>query len=289
MIFQEEPPRDFRQTSYQMQIDNEFTDVTLVTRDGKSIRAHKLILSAVSPVLKRMIMDQNINAIYMWDVSNSIMEYLIRYIYFGEVTVPEEEETHFFKIAQSLELTDEDLIDNGEKTSDTEEDQNSGNEEDMDTYTERVNEKTIDEVQYSGNEEDLDTDTERVNEKTCETEESENSVIDDDLDAETETVSEETRKAKEFQHSVKNKKKKFQCERCDKSFPQGQGLSRHVSTIHKNRKYQCDSCLYNATTSSHLNDHIQSIHQGIKFKCKHCDKSYKHRNALNDHMKKNHN
>lgn len=272
MIFQEEPPRDFRQTSYQMQIDNEFTDVTLVTRDGKSIRAHKLILSAASPLLKRMIMDQNINAIYMWDVSNSIMESLIRYIYIGEVAVQKEEFTHVCKIFESLELigqqqefNDEDLIANGEQTSDTEE------------------------VQLSGNEEDLDTDTERVNEKTCETEESENSVIDDDLDAETETVSEETRKAKEFQHSVKNKKKKFQCERCDKSFPQSQGLSRHVSTIHKNRKYQCDSCLYNATTSSHLNDHIQSIHQGIKFKCKHCDKSYKHRNALNDHMKKNHN
>ena len=128
-----------------------------------------------------------------------------------------------------------------------------------------------------------------MNEKTCETEKSENSVIDDDLDAETEAVSEETRKAKEFQYSVKNKKKKFQCERCDKSFPQSQGLSRHVSSIHKNTKYLCDSCPYNATTSSHLNDHIQSIHQGKKFECKHCDKSYKHRNALNDHMKKNHN
>merc|ERR1712235_139806 len=169
------------------------TDVTLVTRDGKSIRAHKLILSAASPLLKRMIMDQNINAIYMWDVSNSII-ILIRYIYVGEVAVQKEEFTHVCKIFESLELigqqqefNDEDLIANGEPTSDTEE------------------------VQLSGNEEDLDTDTERVNEKTCETEESENSVIDDDLDAETETVSEETRKAKEFQHSVKNKKKKFQC------------------------------------------------------------------------------
>ena len=133
-------------------------------------------------------MDQNINAIYMWDVSNSIMESLIRYIYIGEVTVHEGECTHFCNIAERLELigklqefNDEDLIANGEKTSDTEE------------------------VQNSGNEEDLDTDTERVNEKTCETEKSENSVIDDDLDAETEAVSEETRKAKEFQHSVKIK------------------------------------------------------------------------------------
>ena len=104
MIFQEEPPRDIRQTSYQMQIDNEFTDVTLVTRDGKSIRAHKLILSAASPLLKRMIMDQNINAIYMWDVSNSIMESLIRYMYLGEVTVHQGECTHFCNIAESLEL-----------------------------------------------------------------------------------------------------------------------------------------------------------------------------------------
>merc|ERR1711963_159866 len=115
--------------------------------------AHKLILKAASPLLKRMIMDQNINAIYMWDVSNSIMESLIRYIYIGEVAVQKEEFTHVCKIFESLELigqqqefNDEDLIANGEQTSDTEE------------------------VQQFGNEEDLDTDTVRVNEKTCETE-----------------------------------------------------------------------------------------------------------------------
>merc|ERR1711980_5405 len=137
------------QTSYQMQIDNEFTDVALVTRDGKSIRAHKLILSAASPLLKRMIMDQNINAIYMWDVSNSIMESLIRYIYIGEVAVQKEEFTHVCKIFESLELigqqqefNDEDLIANGEQTSDTEEVQHSGNEEDLDTDTETVSEET---------------------------------------------------------------------------------------------------------------------------------------------------
>ena len=276
MNFIDKPPKNFRHIFYQMQSDNEFTDVTLVTRDGKSIRAHKLILSAVSPVLKRMIMDQNINAIYMWDVSNSIMEYLIRYIYFGEVTVPEEEDiTHFCKIAQSLELTDDDLIDNVEKTSDTEEDQNSGNEEDMDTYTERVNEKTIDEVQYSGNEEDLDTYAERVNEKTIETEEPDNSVIEDDLDANTETVNEETRK-------------KFQCTRCDKSYSLREGLIRHVKIKHENKRYQCDKCTYNTITNSHLKNHIQSIHEGKKVKCTQCDNSYKHKNGLYDHMKKSH-
>ena len=38
-----------------MSLDNDLTDVTFVTTDLDEVRAHKVILSAVSPYLKKMM------------------------------------------------------------------------------------------------------------------------------------------------------------------------------------------------------------------------------------------
>ena len=43
------------QNCYQMSLDNDLTDVTFVTTDLDEVRAHKVILSAVSPYLKKMM------------------------------------------------------------------------------------------------------------------------------------------------------------------------------------------------------------------------------------------
>ena len=43
------------QNCYQMSLDNDLTDVTFVTTDLDEVRAHKVILSAVSPYLKEIL------------------------------------------------------------------------------------------------------------------------------------------------------------------------------------------------------------------------------------------
>ena len=49
---------DHKQDYYHMMKNKEFTDVTLVTDDKKETSAHKLILSAASPILKNKIKDE---------------------------------------------------------------------------------------------------------------------------------------------------------------------------------------------------------------------------------------
>ena len=69
----EEDPLKLVQNCYQMVLDDDLTDVTLVTGDEKTFRAHKVILSAASPILKRML-KKNVNAIYMWIINYSTIQ-----------------------------------------------------------------------------------------------------------------------------------------------------------------------------------------------------------------------
>ena len=73
-----------------MLLDDDLTDVTLVTGDEKTFRAHKVILSAASPILKRMLR-KNVNAIYMWNINYSTMKALTLIVRGGTLC------PHFFR------------------------------------------------------------------------------------------------------------------------------------------------------------------------------------------------
>ena len=99
----EEDPLKLVQNCYQMVLDDDLTDVTLVTGDEKTFRAHKVILSAASPILKRMLR-KNVNAIYMWNINYSTMKALITYIYCGKVALEKEDIEMFDNVSQKLQI-----------------------------------------------------------------------------------------------------------------------------------------------------------------------------------------
>ena len=99
----EEDPLKLVQNCYQMVLDDDLTDVTLVTGDEKTFRAHKVILSAASPILKRMLR-KNVNAIYMWNINYSTMKALIKYIYCGKVALEKEDIEMFDNVSQKLQI-----------------------------------------------------------------------------------------------------------------------------------------------------------------------------------------
>ena len=63
----------------EMMLDNDFTDVTLVSEDRKHIRAHKNILSASSPVLKdilRLELEDSAKTTIFLNEIESIMQFI---------------------------------------------------------------------------------------------------------------------------------------------------------------------------------------------------------------------
>ena len=90
----------------QMRLDT-FTDVTLVSDDKKTIKAHRSILSACSGVFKNIFMmdnQQNHPVIYLRGVQCSDIESILRFIYFGEVDLEKERMNEFLSVSKDLEI-----------------------------------------------------------------------------------------------------------------------------------------------------------------------------------------
>ena len=86
--------------------DQNFTDVTLATVDDQQIKAHKVILSALSPVFRNILLrnpHQN-PLIYLMDVQYYDLKLLLQYIYHGECQVTNEELMNFIKIGEKLQI-----------------------------------------------------------------------------------------------------------------------------------------------------------------------------------------
>merc|ERR1712098_328776 len=86
--------------------EEDFSDVTLVSDDGKHINTHKIILSASSVYFKEMLKKANhahpmiILHGFLYKDSKLIMDY----IYQGEVQLYENEINYFLSVAQKLKI-----------------------------------------------------------------------------------------------------------------------------------------------------------------------------------------
>ena len=81
-----------------------FTDVTLVSDDNKKIQAHKLILSAGSEYFRDVLSDKSHPhpMLCLDGVSSEDLACIIKYLYVGEVSVPQSSLQKFLKIANKL-------------------------------------------------------------------------------------------------------------------------------------------------------------------------------------------
>ena len=86
-----------------------FNDVTLVSDDYKQFPAHKVILSAGSTVLRKLLLinsgSQN-PVLYLKGMRNEELRTVLQFLYLGEARIPEDRVNDFMKAAQELELKD---------------------------------------------------------------------------------------------------------------------------------------------------------------------------------------
>merc|ERR1719347_1073445 len=99
------------------------SDITLVSDDQTQFKAHKIVLSACSPVFKKII-DSNPSQnplIYLRGIQSYEMESILQFMYLGEGKFYHERMREFIKVAQDLEVKDirDGLELPSEKTQDT--------------------------------------------------------------------------------------------------------------------------------------------------------------------------
>ena len=86
--------------------EEEFFDVSLVSDDQKMMSAHKLVLSASSPYFKHILThNKHSHPLLCLDgVSSVELQFVLDYIYQGEVQIYQEQLDRFLEVAQRLKL-----------------------------------------------------------------------------------------------------------------------------------------------------------------------------------------
>ena len=86
--------------------EQEFFDVTLISEDQKQVSAHKLVLSACSPYFKTILTTNKHShpLLCLEGVSSQNLNFVLDYIYQGEVQIFQEQLDDFLKIAQKYQL-----------------------------------------------------------------------------------------------------------------------------------------------------------------------------------------
>ena len=86
--------------------DDKYSDVTLVSDDQIQFKAHKIVLSACSPVFKKII-DNNPSLhplIYLRGIQSYEMESILQFMYLGEARFYQVRMGEFIKVAKDLEV-----------------------------------------------------------------------------------------------------------------------------------------------------------------------------------------
>ena len=250
----------------ELMMNQDFSDVTLVTEDKKQLKANVNILSACSPVFKDIFKkEKNLSTImYLRGIKFSEMESIMQFIYLGEATFYEERMDEFLAVAKSLEIKE---LCNTENESNDEPD----------------NETTL-------------SDPVTLPETLEETILSDHSKMQIPQESERGVLHECEYCHKHFSHRASlhiHKKSvhegvKFACDQCDYQATTQGNLSKHIRSKHEGVKYYCDQCEYQATQQGNLTQHIQTKHEGAKYACDQCDHQFTHPSTLNAHIKKKH-
>ena len=86
--------------------EKDFFDVTLVTDDQKQIQSHKVVLSACSSFFKP-ILQNNIHShplIYLSGINSINLQFIIDYVYEGEVHIFQEQLDSFLERLRNYKL-----------------------------------------------------------------------------------------------------------------------------------------------------------------------------------------
>ena len=226
----------------ELMMNEDFSDVTLVTDDKKEIKANIHVLRTCSPVFKDILKkEKNLNSIiYLRGVQFTEMESIIQFVYLGETTFYKERMAEFFAVAKSLEI--EELCNAESETNDEPEDD------------------------YQASEPISPTETleEQTNESECKMEALQERVVVGNGKYECEECSKtySNRKGLSFHKKSVHQGLRWPCGQCDYQATQQSNLNVHIRSQHEGIKFECDQCDYMASQKHHLIRHNKNKHGG---------------------------
>ena len=296
----------------ELMMNDDYSDVTLVTEDKKHLKANVNVLSACSPVFREIFKREKNSSLIMYlrGIQFPEMESILQFIYLGKATFKEERMDEFLAVAKLLEIKElcnaenQILQDRYAHTKDEQYEEPLQN--DHVPPTDTVDEQTVsDDIRYACDECDYKATQqsvlfrhiqskheERMDEflavaKLLETKElcnAENQILQDRY-AQTNDVQYE--EPLQNDHVPLTAKVEEQTVTTD-VFKNYAHQKRKREVVGRNGRYECITCQKKFSNQSHLTRHIQSKHEGVKYACNKCDYQATQPNHLTTHFQSKH-
>ena len=236
-------------TFRQLWNDQDFTDVTLVTEDEQHIRAHKMILSSSSAFFRNLLMGkthQNLSIIYLKGIRHNELEMVLKFIYFGECHVAENELQDFLSTGKELKV--DGLV----------------NETALEPKYQNMWVKPEMAEIFSNDKEPALKQTGKFDCLPCD-----------------KTYT--SLKGHLIHIQSVHEGKTYGCDQCDYKSSTENNLKRHQQSKHEGTSFKCEKCDYEATNPNSLKAHQQAIHDGVRFQCDQCDYTATQQQNLKSH------
>ena len=297
-------------------IDDEYKDVTLVSDDKQSIKAHRNILSASSPVFKHMlelVTQSSHPVIYLRGIQFLEIESIIKYIYLGKAELLQERMNEFLSAATNLEireLSTSFVVSRSNNRLDMGQNVNAHNDVTQPSVTESKD-KQHEPIDLLNLLEGEEKDPKLLECLEC------NEVFSDKqnfykhikiaheaikLSLKPPEIKDKVHKTIELQ--LEKKISKLQCPECDESYSEEQNLYKHIKTAHYKfvkrhiqsehddvkvgSKMQCPQCDKWFSHNSGVHAHIRSVHEGVRYACNQCDYQFTRQDNLTIHIQSVH-
>ena len=254
----------------ELMMNEDFSDVTIVTEDKKQIKANINILSTCSPVFNEILKKEKNSSLllYLRGIQFSEMESIMQFIYLGEATFYEERMDEFLAVAKLLEIKE--LCNAETQTNVPPNDEPSVS--DPVTSTENLEARTVTSDHVNEQAPQEERQNVNANRYHCEQCDKTYSSI-SNLNIHKRAVHEGF---------------KYACDQCNYHATRPDTLNVHIQLKHVGVKYACGHCDYQATTQSNLTVHIQAKHEGIKYACNQCDYQATFQSSLYKHIQTRH-
>ena len=268
----------------------EFTDVTLVCNDDQEILAHKVVLTASSPVFKRMLRSKNHPnpIIYLKDVNFQEMDSILQFIYLGQTTFNQNRISEFLNVAKSLEIKE--LSKNLEIPIAQQQPKHTKRNSYVKDKVKTENTHGLEAPAIVCNNCDYtaldELDLMRHVKRSHKTEyKCDNCAY----------VTNDTDDLKEHIKNIHNRILVFQCRKCNFKAQDKEELKKHVAVTHdpsipqKVQRIKCAKCEFTTTMKSEIAKHMNSQHPNKQYACFICPYKAMDKAVLKSHILSEHN
>ena len=229
--------------------EGRYTDVTLVSDDQTQFKAHKIVLSACSPVFKKII-DSNPSQhplIYLRGVQSYEVESILQFMYLGEGRFYHERMGEFIKVAKDLEMKEisdgVDMQNKEEKTFDVDDEEIIGD-NDVEQSVKEENQIKVEETKIRLTRSQISSDAKTFQCPGCQGVFRDRSNLVKHYRSEHEGI-------------------RYPCNHCDYQAKRLSHLKDHISAKHSEDIIKCDFCDFETKWKQQYRKHMKDYHLAL--------------------------